>query len=292
MRNMLQLTVHTDIEAFLALTEADLARDEVTNGLMLGVALRLRHDPTHYEQPPFLATVQQGDALIAAAIMTPPHGLLVYATVDEPRPALRLIAEALIAAQWPLPTVNGVATVSRAFADVWQGLTAGVVTPLMGLRVFELRAVTPPLWPPGRFRQATQTDAELVFAWYDAFHREAAPTGAAPRPTLVERAIAEGNIYLWEDGGRPVSLASKGRRTAHGTSVGPVYTPPTWRGRGYASACVAALSQRILDEGKDFCTLFTDLANPTSNHIYQQIGYRPVCDFAEYGLQHIQTNRK
>lgn len=58
----------------------------------------------------------------------------------------------------------------------------------------------------------------------------------------------------------------------------------------YASACVAALSQLILDEGKEFCTLFTDLANPTSNHIYQQIGYRPVCDFAEFHL-HIQTNR-
>lgn len=289
---MLQLTVHTDIAAFLALAEADLARDEVTNGLMLGVALRLRQDPAHYEQPPFLATVQQCDALIAAATMTPPYGLLVYAAVDEPRPALRLIAEALIEAQWPLPTVNGVAPLARAFADVWQTLTAGLVTLLMGLRVFELRTVTPPRWPPGRFRQATQADAELVFAWCDAFYREAAPAGTTPRPLHVERAIAEGNFYLWEDGGRPVSLAGKGRRTAHGASVGPVYTPPTWRGRGYASACVATLSQLILDEGKDFCTLFTDLANPTSNHIYQQIGYRPVCDFAEYGLRQIQTNRK
>jgi hypothetical protein len=65
-------------------------------------------------------------------------------------------------------------------------------------------------------------------------------------------------------------------------SVGPVYTPPERRGRGYATACVAALSQTILDEGWAFCTLFTDLANPTSNSIYQKIGYHPVCDFAEY----------
>lgn len=282
---MLQLTVHTDIDTFLAAAENDLARDEVTNGLMLGVALRLKQDPSRFEHAPFLATVHERDALVAVGMMTPPYGLLVYAAVDDPRPALRLIAATLVAAQWPLPTVNGVAAVSQAFAEEWQALTDGAITPLMALRVFELRRVTPPSWPPGHLRLATDADADLVMAWYDAFHDEAVPNAAAPRLPHVERALAEGAIYLWEDGGRPVSLAAKGRRTPHGVSIGPVYTPPEWRGRGYASACVAGLSQLILDEGKDFCTLFTDLANPTSNHIYQQIGYRPVCDFAEYGLR-------
>lgn len=282
---MLQLRVHAEIESFLAAAESDLARDEVVNGLILGVALRVKHDPARIEHTPFLATVQEGGALVAAGVMTPPYGVLVYAAADEPRAALRLIAETLVVERWPLPTVNGVAAVSHAFAEVWQTLTGGTVTPLMALRVFELRTVTPPLLPPGHFRPATAADTDLVLTWYDAFHVEAVPNEAAPRLTHVERAIAEGSVYLWEDGGRPVSLAAKGRRTAHGTSVGPVYTPPALRGRGYASACVAALSQQILDKGKHFCTLFTDLANPTSNHIYQQIGYRPVCDFAEYGLR-------
>ena len=282
---MLQLSVYAEIDAFLAAAATDLARDEVTNGLILGVALRLKQDPARFEHAPFLATVQEGDVLVAAGVMTPPYGLLVYAAVDEPRPALHLIAERLVADAWPLPTVNGVAAVSHAFAETWQALTGGTVKELMALRVFELRTVTPPPPPPGHFRPATAADADLVLAWYDAFHAEAVPDEAAPRLTHVERAIAEGNVFLWEDGGRPVSLAGKGRRTAHGISVGPVYTPPELRGRGYASACVAALSQQILDEGKQFCTLFTDLANPTSNHIYQQLGYRPVCDFAEYALR-------
>lgn len=286
----LQLTIHTNINDFLSAAERDLARDEVTNGLMLGVALRVKQDPSRYQAAPFLATVHEDDALVAAGVMTPPYGLLVYAPVDEPRPALRLIAETLVAARWPLPTVNGVAAISHAFAEEWRALTGGVVTPLMALRVFELRRVTPPAWPPGHLRPATDADAGLVMAWYDAFHDEAVPDEAAPRLSHVERSITEGSIYFWETEGRPVSLAAKGRRTAHGASIGPVYTPPELRGRGYASACVAALSQLILDEGKEFCTLFTDLANPTSNHIYQQIGYRPVCDFAEFHL-HIQTNR-
>jgi predicted GNAT family acetyltransferase len=81
---------------------------------------------------------------------------------------------------------------------------------------------------------------------------------------------------------RPVSLAGYGGPTRHGIRIGPVYTPPAERRRGYASACVAALSQQLLDRGRRFCFLFTDLANPTSNHIYQQIGYRPVSDVDEY----------
>jgi len=93
--------------------------------------------------------------------------------------------------------------------------------------------------------------------------------------------VATGDIFLWDDG-RPVSVAARNRPTPHGISVGYVYTPPELRGRGYATSCVAALSQHLLDSGYEFCTLFTDLANPTSNDIYQQIGYRPICDYDEY----------
>ncbi len=84
-------------------------------------------------------------------------------------------------------------------------------------------------------------------------------------------------LYLWEDGD-VVSLAGIGSPTPHGVRVGPVYTPPDRRGRGYASALVAGISQAALDAGRTFCFLFTDLANPTSNHIYETIGYRPVRD--------------
>src|SRR5436189_143738 len=88
----------------------------------------------------------------------------------------------------------------------------------------------------------------------------------------------DGGIVLWEDGGAVVSMAGFGGRTPSGTRIGPVYTPPDLRGRGYASALTAALTQRLLDGGLRFCFLFTDLANPTSNSIYQRIGYEPVSD--------------
>lgn len=280
----MNLTVHQAIGTFLAETEAVFSQDEVTNGLILGVALRLKQDPARFEQPPYLATVHDDGEVVAAGLMTPPHGLVVYARPGDPSPAMRLLAADLVTNRWPLPTVNGVVDVSRAFAAAWQTLTGGSVAVGIAMRVFELRAVTPPAGVAGTLRCATPADLEQVYAWANAFRDEAIPTDAPPRRELLARSIAEENIYLWEDGGRVVSIAAKGRRTAHGVSVGLVYTPPALRGRGYASACVAALSQVILDQGADFCTLFTDLANPTSNSIYQKIGYRPVCDFTQFAL--------
>jgi hypothetical protein len=90
-------------------------------------------------------------------------------------------------------------------------------------------------------------------------------------------------VFVWDDG-RPVSMAAWAGRTGRGVRVNFVYTPPEYRRRGFASACVADLTQHLLAEGHAFCCLFTDLANPTSNSIYQKIGYRPVCDVSDFIL--------
>jgi predicted GNAT family acetyltransferase len=122
----------------------------------------------------------------------------------------------------------------------------------------------------------------------EAFHAEATPEAPAPPDTgeVVDRWIA-GRLrvlYVWEDRGKVVSVAGAGGRTPNGIRIGPVYTPPEQRGRGYATAVTAAASQDQLDRGRRFVTLFTDLANPTSNRIYRAIGYEPVCDMDMYGF--------
>jgi predicted GNAT family acetyltransferase len=102
----------------------------------------------------------------------------------------------------------------------------------------------------------------------------------------VERALASEHrqLWFWTVDGEPVALAGAGNPTLNGVRIGPVYTPPERRKRGYASALVAHLSQHLLDSGHRFCFLFTDLNNPTSNHIYQDVGYRPVSDVNKYAL--------
>jgi predicted GNAT family acetyltransferase len=93
-------------------------------------------------------------------------------------------------------------------------------------------------------------------------------------------------LYLWEDPlGTPVCLVATGGRTPNGIRIGPVYTPPGRRGRGYASALTAAVSTVRLGSGARVCFLYTDLANPTSNRIYQNVGYEPVCDAAEFRFE-------
>jgi predicted GNAT family acetyltransferase len=134
---------------------------------------------------------------------------------------------------------------------------------------------------PGGMRRATEDDREIVAKWIAAFSAEA---GTEPVEPLdwADRVIAADpamrGMYLWEEGGVVVSFAGYNGPTANGIRIGPVYTPPEVRGHGYASACTATLTQMLLDGGRRFCFLFTDLANPTSNKIYQAIGYRPVVD--------------
>ena len=279
----LTLTIHKDARAFLAQTEPAFLQEEVAYGPIYGVAVRLRDQPERFTEPPYLATVHTAERqLAAAALMTPPHSLLVYAAPgNDPTLAFQQIVTHLVAEGWRPPAVNGPVQLALRFAELWQAATGIPYTPGVAMRAFELRSVQPPSGVSGVMRQATRADVDQILVFAQAFVAEALPHDAPPQRETIERLVTDGSAYLWVDG-TTVALAAKGRRTPHGISIGYVYTPPPLRGRGYADALVAGLSQRILDEGNAFATLFTDLANPTSNHIYQAIGYRPVCDYGEY----------
>jgi len=144
---------------------------------------------------------------------------------------------------------------------------------------------------PGSARVATADDRELALRWWIAFGDEMLHEGGPGRDrahaTLDHRLSSpSAGILLWEDAGEPVSIAGWGGPTPNGIRMGPVYTPPELRGHGYATALTAELSQRLLDGrlfsgGRRFCFLYTDLANPTSNAIYERIGYRRVAESAE-----------
>jgi len=119
----------------------------------------------------------------------------------------------------------------------------------------------------------------LVAEWGAAFARDTGTPIGDPL-TFLERLIRDGSLYLWSDG-EPRSMAAAVGTTPNGIRVGYVYTPPSFRGLGYATATVASLSQSLLNDGRRFCFLYTDLANPISNAIYQRVGYRPVSDVVD-----------
>jgi len=273
----LQLDHFPEVGSFLAATGDFLGAREAEHNLMLGIAGTLRDAPEVYDDgPPLLASVAAGGAIVAVALRTPPYNL-VLSEVDD-LAAVDVLADGLRAEE--LPGVVGPPEAVQRFAERWTERTGDGWGSQLEERIFRLKRVIAPLPTPGAMRPAVDVDRDLVVDWIVAFGEEALPEVDAARVAAsVEDTLAGigRRIFLWEDG-RPVSLAGAGGETPNGIRIGPVYTPPALRSRGYASALTAALSQALLDEGRRFCFLYTDLANPTSNKIYQAIGYEPVAD--------------
>ncbi len=155
------------------------------------------------------------------------------------------------------------------------------IRPGLKQRIYRLDRVIPPASTAGELRPAHSDDLSLLAGWLDAFIEETGISNPRTGLQIAQAGIDEGRIFVWDDGG-PVSTALWSRPTPNGVTINAVYTPGNERSRGYASACVAALSQRMLDEGREFCCLYTDLSNSTSNDIYMSIGYKPVCDVDDY----------
>jgi predicted GNAT family acetyltransferase len=278
----MHLTLHPDAASFLAAAEPFLTEHEAINCLPLGLAAQHRDHPERITFPPYFATVDDAGRVVAAALRTIPQRF-VLSLAGSPD-AVGLIAADARGLTPPITTITGPAPVTGWFAERWQAL-GGAVETGMAERLYALTRVNHPAGAPGRARRATPADRDLLIRWFTEFELEAFGIVDSDIPTRVDTifAIRSRGIYLWEDGA-PVSMAGFGGRTPRGIRIGPVYTPLSQRGRGYASACVARLSQDMLDSGLQFCSLYTDLANPTSNHIYQVIGYQPICDVQEFHL--------
>jgi predicted GNAT family acetyltransferase len=264
--------------AFLAAAETYLSAHEVENALILGVARDLTQRTPAVA--PYFACVRDGERIVMCAFQSLPEKAGIT-RASEPA-AFRLLAQDLHDFRPEVREVVGPEPTVRDFTDVLARVRGGTATLRMASRIYVLRRVIPPARPaPGRLRPGRESDLDLACRWLDAFVVE---IGDETTPgDLAERWLRAGKVHFWEDGA-PVSVAAATGKTANGIRVSFVYTPPEHRGRGYASACVAALSQLLLDQGNEYCCLYTDLANPTSNKIYREIGYEPVCDAASYAI--------
>lgn len=263
--------------AFLDAAGDFLVEREAEHNLIFGICATLTADPG-YASDPYLATVSSADRVVGAAIMTPPWNLVLSCMDDRGAPAA--LATDLEDRGVAIPGVTAPVEIAARFGERW-GRTHGLTSrPKMAERVYRLERVKPPNGVPGTVRLATEKDRDLLVAWVHAFAMEALDRADPDQASeMVDRSFRTGTRtwYLWDDGG-PVSVAAAGGPTPNGIRIGPVYTPPDRRRRGYASAVTAATSQAQLDEGRRFIFLFTDLANATSNKIYQAIGYEPVID--------------
>jgi predicted GNAT family acetyltransferase len=266
-----------DAAEFQRLAAPIWAADPVRHTVPQGVAAMLRNDPTRY--PGHTLWVAEEDGAVQAAVLrTPPFGAIAMGE----REGLELLAAAIAEAGREIPGANGMLPEADWFARAWCAKTGSSPATVRAMRLHALTELEQVPQPAGRCREATPDDLELLRAWAHAF---AVEVGIEETNDQLDRQMADAVVrdrgaVLWDDG-RAVSM-SLARETSPGIArIGPVYTPPVARRRGYATALVAAHTEALLAAGMHTCLLFTDLANPTSNAIYGRIGYRAVGDAAE-----------
>jgi len=253
---------------------------EAHHCLLFGIIDTLINYPQIYDKNPYLASVEDGGKVVAVAVKTAPYAAVLSKVEDFG--ALEEIASDLHAQKELLPGVNALTDEAIAFAQTWQKLTGESYEIEMQMRIHQLQTVEPIAKSSGYLRLALESDRQLLLEWYKAFELDAIGENQEESDRIVDYHL-NNLAYIWEDK-IPVSMVFSGGSTPNGKRITAVYTPPEHRQKGYATSCVAALSQNLLDSGCKFCFLFTDLANPTSNHIYHKIGYRPVSNWSNYSF--------
>lgn len=253
--------------------------------LAWGLLNRLAEDPAVWGERVTILVGIEAEAPVALVVRTGSHPALVVGFVHEDEVDFPVFVREM-QRRGNVPTaVNGAVRCSVPFAAAWQEETGCSVRTKRELRAFELHRLRPPSEQNGAARVAVASDTELLIPWVEGFARDIdEPLEPGYAEKTVHRFLSNSDMLLWEANTVPVSMAGINRRTPSSSCVSWVYTPPEFRRHGYASSVVAALSQRELAAGASWCSLFTDLANPTSNHIYAELGYEPRCDFRHIEL--------
>ena len=269
----IHVAASADAGEVLARAGEHLASDPVLNNLIL----TLLHDRLEQPEPGRYWMVSDGPRVVGAGFQSPLSFPIVLSHMS--REAIAELVEAIASAGIDLPGVNAEAATAARFAGQWTERHKSAARPVEGLRIYECREVRLPAAARGSLRRALPEDRGLLAAWANDFFADVEELGHDV-PAMVERRLAEGRFWLWEDGG-PVSMAAQSGSVAGVVRVLMVYTPPENRGRGYAGACVAQLSRIILEVGSR-CMLYTDLSNPTSNSVYRRIGYSAAAEGLRY----------
>ncbi len=294
------LRFHTDAAVFLGAVGDCLAADPALSTVVATVAAeRAAQQAVGVPGDPrdWFVEARAGGVVVGAGMRTAPFAPRPAYLLPMPDRAARSLARLLHERGEALPGVNGALPAVRVVAEETARLTGGRVRELERLVLMELRGPDELLAPApvgGRARRAAEEDLDLVVEWFEAFSDDAdAQAGRAPGEgshaaadrELLRSRVAAGQVWLWEDpAGVPVHLTAH-NEPAYGVGrIGPVYTPPQQRGRGWARACVAEVSRRVLAQGVRAC-LFADRANPVSTGLYLALGYRPIAETANLRVE-------
>ena len=291
---MVEIRSHNHASELISLSGTYLERHESENNLPIGLVYRLSESPHYYgSKSPLLLSILEQGKVVGVAIMTPPRRIILSKIDTEIRVAITHLVEYLRRINMRTPGVVGPSVEAQAFSDCWvEGIFGVSARVAMGLRVFEARKVVDVSLSPGRLRLACMDDHPLMTEWIANFSVEIKePVDLESAKSHAERSIKAQELYIW-DNGESVCIAKESRPTRNGTTINTVYTPPEHRNKGYATSCVWSLTQKMLTDRYSFCSLYTDLSNPTSNSIYAKIGYVPIGDALAFDFEPNRDRRK
>lgn len=280
--------LYKDVKVFYHDTYDVLMRHEAQNLIPLGNVIigNAGIDKTGWRDPVnwFMATVSDDAGIRITAIMTPPHNLTLYATDNQnDDKALACLIDGILETNFSIKGVMTESTLAESFAQAYTTAKGMKYSINKSQRIYELLQANSNILSVGSLRLAQESDMAFLPYWCEGFDSDC--FGSVPSvQSDAERYlyhISMRKLFILEDNGTPVSMAKINREMQTVCGVGYVYTPPYFRGKGYATSCVATVSRLILERGFSKCVLYTDLANPTSNSIYQKIGYKPICDSLE-----------
>jgi len=284
----MKFNVYKDVKAFYRDTCELFMRHEAQNLIPLGNIImgNKGEDKTEWRDPAnwFMAAVTGDTGIVLSAIMTPPYNLTLYATdniID--RDAINCLIDGITAAGYSLPGVMTEKTLALSFAEMYSARKGITFSVQMNQRIYVLEKVNADITLTGTLRAASEADMSFIPYWAEGFNDDCFAKGLKVKPDAAHylHLINGKNLFVLEDRGTAVSMAMIHREMRTVCGVSEVYTPPYFRGKGYATSCVAGVSRIGLERGFTKCALYTDLANPVSNSIYQKIGYRPICDSVE-----------
>ncbi len=295
----MELRFFDDPLAFLDVAADHLAEQPVVSTVVSGVAHKIAADaeagvPWPAGVPCWFTVVHDREKVVGAAMRTAKFGTHPAFLLPMSDEAATLLARNLVERDEPMTAANGALPAVQVFCEEMAAHVGGEVRVGQHTRLFELGELVEPPPVEGRLRPAVVDEEPLITAWFDAFMVDADEQAGrtpgetpheTPGPEDMRRRIEGGRVFVWEDGsGQAVNVTAASQPSYGVSRIGPVYTGREHRGRGYASAAVAQTSRLLRDSGERPC-LFTDQANPTSNKIYEAIGYRRVVDMANLRVE-------
>jgi len=285
--------IYTDVEEFYTTCYGFLEKYEAENNLIFGILETLRTNIQAYDPiatPEMIAIFDNTD-IVLVSLRTPPHNQIISFT--ENQSSIPVLIDFLIENGIDIPGILGFKDGALLFADIWTKKCKKTKILNMNERIYKLEEVNSQTLGNNQFELATEENIDILIKYAQNFIHDIfinLPKDQVERHQKriakeMQKWVSERFVYVLKIHNQIVSIAKAARDTPNGRAINLVYTPPEYRRRGYATEMVAKLCQFILNEGKKYCFLFTDLANPTSNKIYMNIGFKPILDVDEYRFE-------